>query len=406
MDSVLKLIIVAIIEQKNKSDFYFLCSLFMKILFILELFKPHVGGVEVLFDNVVSGLLAQGHEVKVLTSKWRSDLPAYEKVSEGYEIYRVGHNRYDFMVYCLATGVKLAKRSDIIHTTTYNSAIPASIIGKISKKKVVLTVHEIFGKLRTRFMGWTWIFYRRFERLIFLFPFDKYLCVSNYTKNSLRIHFWLPDEKLTTVYNGIDYSLRDKKNFPENEQIKIRKEYRFEDTYAGLFFGRPGVSKWLLYYVQSLPQIIKKIPHFKAVLIVSESANNKADDVKDFIKKHRLEEHVLWIPGVKYIELWNRILASDVVIVPSLVEGFGFSAAETCALGQSLVASGVASLPEVVSGKINFSEPANSEDIAQKVIDFYEGHFEEISDKRFEWRKNVEKTLEIYKQVTFGKKRR
>ena len=74
----------------------------MKILFILDLFKPHVGGVEVLFDNVVSGLLEQGHQVKVLTSRWKTDLPAYEKVSKHYEIYRVGHNRYDFMVYCLA----------------------------------------------------------------------------------------------------------------------------------------------------------------------------------------------------------------------------------------------------------------------------------------------------------------
>lgn len=46
---------------------------------------------------------------------------------------------------------------------------------------------------------------------------------------------------------------------------------------------------------------------------------------------------MVWIPGVKYAELRNYVSAVDTVIVPSLVEGFGFSAAETCALGKNLV---------------------------------------------------------------------
>ncbi|MDR2190757.1 MAG: glycosyltransferase [Candidatus Peribacteria bacterium] len=59
------------------------------------------------------------------------------------------------------------------------------------------------------------------------------------------------------------------------------------------------------------------------------------------------------------------MLASDVVIVPSLVEGFGFSAAETCALGQQLVTTNAAALTEVVSGKVNFAEPAAPTSIAK-----------------------------------------
>jgi glycosyltransferase involved in cell wall biosynthesis len=161
----------------------------MKVLFILDLFKPHVGGVEVLFDNVINGLLAQGYQVKVLTTKFRSDIPTYEKISDNYEIYRVGHNRYDFMLCCIFQGIKLAKWADIIHTTTYNAAISASIIGKLTKKKVVLTVHEIFGQLRYKFIGRKGVFYKCFESLIFKCKFDTFICVSNYTKNSLRIHF-------------------------------------------------------------------------------------------------------------------------------------------------------------------------------------------------------------------------
>jgi glycosyltransferase involved in cell wall biosynthesis len=195
-----------------------------------------VGGVEVLFDNLVNGLLAQGHQVKVLTTKFTPDVPSYEKISDDYEIYRVGHNRYDFTFLCLPKGIQLAKWADCIHTTTYNAAIPASIIGKLTQKKVVLTVHEIFGQLRYRFMGRKGFFYKWFERLIFLFPFAKFICVSNYTKNSLRISFGVPDTKLLTIYNGIDYNLWDRKNFPAEAQKALRKENGLEKNYVGLFF--------------------------------------------------------------------------------------------------------------------------------------------------------------------------
>ncbi len=47
--------------------------------------------------------------------------------------------------------------------------------------------------------------------------------------------------------------------------------------------------------------------------------------------------HVTWIPGVKYAELREYVSAVNAVVVPSLVEGFGFSAAETCAIGKDLV---------------------------------------------------------------------
>lgn len=371
----------------------------MKILFVLELFQPHVWWVEILFDNLVKWLIAEWNQVKVLTSKFKPELSSYEKISDHLEIYRVGHNRYDFMFYCLRKGVQLARWADIIHTTTYNSAIPASIIGKITHKKVVLTVHEIFGKLRYRFMWWKGFFFKAFESFIFRFHFDKYLCVSNYTKNNLRIYFWLPDEKLITVYNGIDYDHRDKKNFKDIDILAIRKQHHLENHYLWLFFWRPGISKWLIYFVRALPEIIKHIPAFMAVLIVSESPNNKADDVKEFIAHHHLKDHILWIPWVKYTELGNYILASDLVVVPSLVEGFGFSAAETCALWQQLVVPNIASLTEVVSGKINFVEPANAHDIAQKVIDFYQGKYEAIAEKKFFWKNNIRATLQVYENL-------
>ncbi len=96
------------------------------------------------------------------------------------------------------------------------AAIPAGIVRRLTKIPTVLHVHEIYGKLWYRFIGAMGFFSRLLEDIIFqCFTFDKYLCVSNYTKNNLRIVYGLPDKKLMTVYNAIDYDFRNNSEFKE-----------------------------------------------------------------------------------------------------------------------------------------------------------------------------------------------
>ncbi|MDD5213802.1 MAG: glycosyltransferase family 4 protein [Candidatus Gracilibacteria bacterium] len=370
----------------------------MKILFILDLYKPHIGGVEILFENIISRLASAGNDIVVLTSKYDKSLEKYEK-NGNIEIYRVGNNRYDFMFYSIFTGIKLAKKCDIIHTTTYNSAIPASLIGMFSGKKVVLTVHEIFGQLWYKFMGFKGFFFKIFESLIFKFPYQKYICVSNYTKNSLRIHFGLDDSKLITIYNGIDYSFWNRDNFDIENFSQIRKDLGLENNYVGLFYGRPGISKGLEYYIKAIPEIVKKVPEFKALLIVPHSSNNPITKIENLIDDLKIRDNIVLIPAVSNLELPNYILVSDFVIIPSLVEGFGFAVAEVSALGQNLITTEVAAIPEVACGNVNFVEPGNISDIVKKVIDFKNGKCTKITKKEFRWEENIEKTLDVYKEI-------
>lgn len=60
------------------------------------------------------------------------------------------------MFWALIKGIKIFKHKDgaaisLIHTSTYGGAIPAAILGKVFHKRVVLTVHEVFGKLRMKY---------------------------------------------------------------------------------------------------------------------------------------------------------------------------------------------------------------------------------------------------------------
>lgn len=371
----------------------------MKILFILDVYKPHTWGVEILFENIISRLEKRWHKIVILTSKFSNGVKKYERISENIEIYRAGSNRYNFMFSCLVKWIKLAKWCDLIHTTTFNSAIPSYIIWKFSRKKVIITVHEIFWKLWYKFMWWKWFFFKLFEDIIFKFDFEKYLCVSNYTKNSIRLAYGINDTKLITVYNWMDYKKWNKGNCKQENIEKIKQQYDLEDFYTWLYYWRPWISKGLEYYIKAIPNIVKTIPNFRAFLIVPENDNNRITNIKQIIKDLNLDKNIIWIPGIDNNELANYILSCDLAVVPSLTEWFWFCAVEICSLGQRIVVSEIASLPEVVSWKVNFVEPGNSKEIERAIINFHNDKYINIEDKKFYWENNIEKTLKIYTEV-------
>lgn len=369
------------------------------ILFVLDLYTPHIWWVEILFENIITLLSHEGYKCIVLTSRYDKTLKEYEKNSSNIEIYRVGTNRYNFMFYSLFTWFTLAKEVDIIHTTTYNSAIPASIIWCISWKKVVLTVHEIFWKLWYKFMWWKWFFFKLFESFIFKFPFEKYICVSNYTKNSVRVYFWIEDSKLTTIYNGIDYEFWNKENFKKEIILDYRKIMWWKDSYICLFYGRSGISKWLEFYIRAIPELIKSIPNFQAFLILPQSKNNPTQSVEKLIEKLSLEKYVKIIGWVKNTDLPNYILASDCVILPSLAEWFWFAVAEVSALEHNLISTNISAIPEVVSGKSMLIEPGSSSAIVKAITEMFHWNIKITPKKFFLWEDAIEKTLRVYKEI-------
>ncbi len=360
----------------------------------MEYFIPHIWWTEILFDNLIKWLAKKWYEIKILTTRFEKKLKKVEKLADNIVIYRIWKNRYDFMFKSIFLWIKLARQVDIIHTSTYTWAFPAWIISKIVWKKIVLTVHEVFRKIFYRFVSIFWIICEKYEDLLFSLSFDKYICVSNYTKNSLRLIFWLPDDKLITVYNGIDYNLWNKSNFIKVNNVK--KRLNLNKYYSLLFFWRPWFEKWLNYLIKSIEVLKKEIKNIHLFAIVSRNDKKMFFYMKNLVRKLNSEDYITFLEPVEYKELGNYILSVDVVVVPSITEWFWFSAVETCALEKQLVVSNIGSLPEVVSGKINFVEPSNYKDIANKVIDFYNWKFQKINRKEFRWINNIEKTIKVY----------
>lgn len=159
----------------------------MTILYVLEHYHPYVGGAEKLFQNIAEEMVRNGHRAIVVTTRFDSDLPRREQY-RGVEIYRVPcFNRYLFTFFGTFFLLRFKEPFDFIHSTTYNAALPAWIVGKIKGKPTLLTFHEVWGKLwfQLPFLKWwqRWSFYT-FERIVSLLPF---LITSRYRKVRVKI---------------------------------------------------------------------------------------------------------------------------------------------------------------------------------------------------------------------------
>lgn len=313
----------------------------MKIVFVVEHFYPYVGGAEELFLNLTASLAASGHEVLVVTTKHSHTLPK-DEVYRGIKISRVPcKNRFLFTFMSLPEVIRKARTSDFIHTTSYNSAIPAFIAGLFLRKKVLITFHEVWGKLWFTlpfYPKWKLIGFYLFEWFILRLPFYKYIAVSEFTKNAL-IQNGISVQKIEKIYNGIEYD-------------SFRKyKHHSPEIFTFCFFGRLGISKGIDVLLEATRLFTSRHPDTKLKLILPTYPNSLFRKVMRLIQTHHIETNIILLHNLSREDLLREVSSSSCVIIPSVSEGFCFVAVESVAMGVPVISSGKGSLSEVVSGR-------------------------------------------------------
>ena len=308
--------------------------------------------------------------------------------------------RVAFVFFGLNKALQQARKADIIHTTTNASAPQARLVAKILKKKVVITIHEPYHKLRFHFLSWVSAraAYCR-ENLVCKLSYDHYIAPSLYTMNSIRLLYGKNDNKVSLIYHGIDYENWDKNRFTIEEIQTLRKQLGLQEKIVWLYFWRSGVGKGCIDLIYSVSHIIKQIPNFVCLMILAYTPEWPKTKIEQLVVELGIQKHIVLHDSVAYKELPKYVLSSNMTIVPSHAEWFGFAAAEVCGLDHPLVVSQIASLPEVVSGKVVFCQPNNPESIANAVVNMYQWHYILIDKKKFEWEQCIHTHLDLYKKL-------
>lgn len=343
------------------------------ILFVLDYYLPHKGWSETVFEVIISRLLDKWYTVSVLTSRFDRELPA-EEHKESFHIYRTGGGRISFMFFALRKGIQIFRKNrwdeeiSLIHTSTYGGAIPASLLAKIFHKRVILTVHEIFGKLWIRYKGLLQgRLYRIFEKIIFWFSYDVYHCVSYYTMNSLRMVYGVPEKKITMIHNGVDTKFRNPDEVSSFDSKTWKNKYGRNDRFVVTYYGHAGKSKWLDYLVRALPELVQV--DAKLLFVFNLIDSKRTEYIKEKIRKYHLGSSVQVFNGLEKDELRTLVASSDMIVAPSLSEWFGSVHTESVAMKKPLLTTYIASIPEVVRGNVKFIPPASKREIVQSILE-------------------------------------
>lgn len=361
----------------------------MKILFILEYYEPNVGGVEKLFKTLAESLVKAGHKVEVLTNRYERSLKPNEVINDVH-IKRIRcFNRFLFTVLAIPFAIRMARNCDLIHTSSYNAALPARIAAKFQNKKSIITFHEIWDRL---WFDLPFINYfqkhsfRKFEQLILKLKFDQFIAVSDSTKLDL-IEAGIDSSKITRIYNGIDYS-----------QINPKPQKTTND-FIFTYLGRLGISKGLDLLIPAASKLILDFPNTQFKLICPNQPKSILKKIKELIKKYNIESQTSILHFLDQSKIRSEIQKSNCVVIPSYSEGFCFVAAEVAALGVPIVSSGRKALTEVVSGKEVKIDELSAEGIYNALVKAKNNKFQKTPLKKFELNDSVKSYIDLYSRL-------
>lgn len=231
---------------------------------------------------------------------------------------------------------------------------------------------------------------------------DKIITVSNFVKQNLISIYKLPDSKISVIYNGIhpeDYEC------PENEVWKIKSMLNITNQPAILFVGRLEPRKGVHLLLKAFKLILK---HKKCKLIITGSG--KQNLFKKLAKSLNVEKQTIFTGYVSNTTLKKLYNACNVLVIPSLFEGFSITALEAMAAGKPIVASNIGGIPEIIKDGVHgkLVDPRKTEDLAEALMLFIDNPklAEEIGEKNkkyvaenFKWEKTAKLTEKIYENL-------
>lgn len=358
----------------------------MRILFVLEHYHPYIGGAEYLFTQLTQRLAKKGFQVTVVTTRYDRALAA-EETLEGVRIIRVRcYNRYLFTLFSLPRIFSAARFCGLIHTTTYNAAFPAWLAGKILRKPVVVTFHEVWGKLWSQLpftSKWQKWGYYLYEQLVLKLSFHQYIAVSNYTKSGLE-QAGIPPKKITVIFNGLD------------EADFQAYQYKAPPTFTYTFFGRLGISKGLNLLLPAAQQFYAQHPESRLQLIIPQYPKPMFRKIQKIISQLQLENHIILLHDLPQKELYRTLSRSSCVVIPSYSEGFCFAAAEAVALKVPVITSQRGALNEVVSGPFMEITPFTVSGLLNALVKAAKGQWQEMPRRFFPIDDTIEKHIALY----------
>jgi glycosyltransferase involved in cell wall biosynthesis len=292
-----------------------------------------------------------------------------------------------------------AKRVDLVHVLDHSYA---HMIETAGRRPVVVTVHDLMPVvvLRSPQDGWREGVRNRFlkQALKALRQADSYIVGTDWLKKELAT--WLGNDKnIHVVPFGVDRAF-----FGESTVARERgrRDWRIpEEAFVVLHVGSTVDRKNVPLVIQTVARLRQQT---EAYLL--QVGGRFTAEQEQLIDRLDMRSAVRSIASADETALRRAYRTADVLLFPSLYEGFGFPVLEAFASGLPVVTSGAGGLKEVSGGAavvIEGRDPADYVHALEKLDDLDER--EELIQRgwararQFTWQKTAALTAEVYKPL-------
>ncbi|MDR1099085.1 MAG: glycosyltransferase family 4 protein [Treponema sp.] len=234
---------------------------------------------------------------------------------------------------------------------------------------------------------------------------DRIIAVSQWVKQELVEVARVKESRIEVVPNGIDHSAFYPR--PRNEEsVVLIQPFSFRRPYV-LYASR------IDYPVKNHIRLIKAFGIFKERtryphrLVLAGADRYGAEKVKEAAAASEYRNDIFFTGHFPLSSLPELYAGADMVVVPSMYEGFGMGVLEAMASGVPVACARAASLPETAEHAALYFDPLNVEDMADRMVTL--GVNRDISREcrrlgveraqSFSWDRCAERTLGIIRET-------
>ena len=179
------------------------------------------------------------------------------------------------------------------------------------------------------------------------------ICVSQPSKEDVISEFKVDEERITVIPNGIDIE-----TFRPSLKNKPF-EYNIVTT-ASADIPLKGLRNLIL----ALPRVIQEFPSTSLTVIGKSPKKSKLHKLIDDLD---LEDRISFRSGIDEEEIVDIYHNSDIAVIPSLYEGFGFGAGEAMACGVPLISTDSGGLKQVIGDSALKIKPGSVVEIEEGI---------------------------------------
>lgn len=163
---------------------------------------------------------------------------------------------------------------------------------------------------------------------------------------------------------------------PNKKDLSIKKKYDIMGPFL-LFVGRLTEKKGVKYLIKAMPEVIKKYPKTKLMIIGEGELEN---ELKELTRKLKMEENIIFIGAIQNKELPRYYATADIFIAPSIItkegdrEGLPVTIMEAMASGCVVITTDLEGNKDLIKDKKTgfLVEQKNSKDISKRILELLE----------------------------------